>query len=825
MEEDQENHGPSASAKKKRCRRRRKPRSPKTNKVQPVEKQTPKKCHDAPMTKRDLYFVLNCELVSIGKGAPAVARVTMINWDAEVVLDTFVQVPVPVTDFRGTGISPEVISTHNPQAMSFAKARQAVQQTLKGKILVGYKLQDHLTSLGLTHPSTDVRDAAQFQLFQYEELDGVTHERLVIERSLNDLAMEFLQRELNHPFSPMDKCIISLDLYKAYRKEWEDFLVRETHSNYTKNRLPLEGTETSLPRFSTFDPTLQLTNNNIPVTSYQDREYSWYGVTMNESSSVYESQESSVKEPILTSEALQMLDYNRYGMMPAYGRQHPYFGQGSTLNESSSNQESSCYSEYYDESSAFSDYSCAPESLSSSVHEDAPQTCPLPLQETTTSSSWFRFGSRKSRYPLQIANEPMSSLKEEPEDVTGLTEHNTSADIQDKEAQTMLDEEQNNGEEDVVRALADDEKPSTGSWFSFRRPKSPRPGKKVDDFCDERDSTPARLRREKSPKQDSRLVESNDESNEQVAGTECLNFLSSSEIVPPESEQHVQDPFPECIKLEQQGETTSKVTAETEKQSSSWFSFRRTMKPSNNTRARYEQENAKEFLSESMKQQNLETDPVEVLGEEEEDWMREVLGSRNPQANDLLAIVWPEENAIELLPPSSGVEPPQSVPKESKWLPRFLRYSKSTGTETLARIDGMESTTPNSWLDQSTVPARINHPKILNPSFFSQDDVGAHYMAASSSVIFTPRSRLETESTLPTVASEAEDESCHSPFDESGKALFFIHGVDQNLSLSEEEGQKLENYDKSPAHRSMEDVGRVLDFVKDMEENLLFLNL
>jgi hypothetical protein len=213
---------------------------------------------------------------------------------------------------------------------------------------------------------------------------------------------------------------------------------------------------------------------------------------------------------------------------------------------------------------------------------------------------------------------------------------------------------------------------------------------------------------------------------------------------------------------------------------------------------------------------------------EEEDWMREVLGSPTLESKELLAIAWPEENAIELVPSITGAEPPQSLPKESKWLSRFLRTSsKSNGTDHLARMDGVEPTTSNVWFNQTTGPSRINNPKILNPSFFPRDDTGVNPQSTQTrtSIIFTPRSRLETESTLPTVASEAEDESSNSPIDESGKALYIFHGVDQNISFSDEEEQKLEKYNQSTAHKSMEDVGRVLDFVKDMEENLQFLNL
>jgi hypothetical protein len=42
-----------------------------------------KKQHDAPMTKRDIYFCLRCGVVSVGKQGTdvAVGRVTLLNWE------------------------------------------------------------------------------------------------------------------------------------------------------------------------------------------------------------------------------------------------------------------------------------------------------------------------------------------------------------------------------------------------------------------------------------------------------------------------------------------------------------------------------------------------------------------------------------------------------------------------------------------------------------------------------------------------------------------------------------------------------------------------
>jgi hypothetical protein len=100
-----------------------------------------KKKHDAPMTRSDLYFALDCEMVGIGPEGfdSAVARVTIVNWENQVVLDTHVQVPVPVTDYRThiSGIQPEDLDPQNG-ARTFDEVRDAVSQILKGKILIGH---------------------------------------------------------------------------------------------------------------------------------------------------------------------------------------------------------------------------------------------------------------------------------------------------------------------------------------------------------------------------------------------------------------------------------------------------------------------------------------------------------------------------------------------------------------------------------------------------------------------------------------------------------------------------------------------------------------
>ncbi|KAG7337988.1 hypothetical protein IV203_020640 [Nitzschia inconspicua] len=243
---------------------------------------TSKKQHDAPMMKRDLYFALHCERVAIGNkkktdGDPmspscpstapaaaaaalktdAVARVTLINWDNETILDTFVKVPVPVTDFYDTGIKPEQISTESPHAKSFASVRQTVESTLKGKILIGHEVENHLMMLGLTHPWTDTRDSAKF----FQAL--LVQANSCPPPSLEFLCKERLQRTLpplGHAERPMQNCIAALDLYKKNRKEWEEFLIAEAK----KKDAQLEDLTSQATRLRTYSYASSDQGSNTP---------------------------------------------------------------------------------------------------------------------------------------------------------------------------------------------------------------------------------------------------------------------------------------------------------------------------------------------------------------------------------------------------------------------------------------------------------------------------------------------------------------------------------------------------------------------------------
>lgn len=222
---------------RRRNRRRRKQGNQQQNSSprKHTSKATSTKPHDAPMQKKDIYFAMDCEMVGVGQDGldSALARVSIVNWDNIVVLDTFVKVSVPVTDYRTfvSGVRSEDIESDS--AMSLKDVRELVQTIIRGKVLIGHGLQNDLTSIGITHPWTDIRDTAIYKPFMKlsppsPSIDSYTlspsRENILRPRKLRELALEVLGKKIQvmgKPHCPTEDAIASMDLYKHARNDWE----------------------------------------------------------------------------------------------------------------------------------------------------------------------------------------------------------------------------------------------------------------------------------------------------------------------------------------------------------------------------------------------------------------------------------------------------------------------------------------------------------------------------------------------------------------------------------------------------------------------------
>lgn len=183
------------------------------------------------------YMALDCEMVGIGSDGKqsALARVSLTDWYGKVVLDTFVQVPSRVTDFRTfvSGVTPKDISTRT--AMDVVECRKQVAELLKDKVLVGHALKNDLQALLLNHPKENMRDTAKYRPFQRASGRNGGKWR---PRKLRDLVKEHLGISIQvdgESHDSTEDARATMDLFKRVRVAWEKELEKK-NAKLTKKR-------------------------------------------------------------------------------------------------------------------------------------------------------------------------------------------------------------------------------------------------------------------------------------------------------------------------------------------------------------------------------------------------------------------------------------------------------------------------------------------------------------------------------------------------------------------------------------------------------------
>jgi len=200
--------------------------------------------------QRVRYVAMDCEMVGIGlDGKQSIAaRVTIIDWDCKVLLDTFVKPTAEVTDYRTfvSGIAPENLvqeeeqqeeegscsdsccsssnssrsNSNHVSLVDIESCRQKVLDILKDKVLVGHALKNDLHALNITHPWYDTRDTAKYEPFMKVRFD----DGVLWPRKLKDLVDEKLKYEIQisgKPHSAYEDAKAALDVYRCAQYKWE----------------------------------------------------------------------------------------------------------------------------------------------------------------------------------------------------------------------------------------------------------------------------------------------------------------------------------------------------------------------------------------------------------------------------------------------------------------------------------------------------------------------------------------------------------------------------------------------------------------------------
>lgn len=168
---------------------------------------------------------MDCEMVGIGMDGldSMLARVTIIDWNHNVIYDKYVKPQHPVIDFRThvSGITKENLESEN--AIDFTKCRRQVNNIIHNKIVVGHGLTNDFQSLQMIHPWYMTRDTAYYQPFMKIKSTAQHNQSCYYcPRKLKELSIELLQMNIQgQSHSSIEDSIASLELYKLVQIQFE----------------------------------------------------------------------------------------------------------------------------------------------------------------------------------------------------------------------------------------------------------------------------------------------------------------------------------------------------------------------------------------------------------------------------------------------------------------------------------------------------------------------------------------------------------------------------------------------------------------------------
>lgn len=166
------------------------------------------------------YIAMDCEFVGVGSEGlqHALARVSLVNYNGQVLLDKYVRPRERIVDYRSaiSGIKPE----HMKIASEFQAVQLEVANLLTNRTVIGHGLTNDFKVLMLSHPRKLIRDTSKSRKFR-----SISHGKTP---SLKRLAKEILGVEIHSSaHDSVDDARVAMLLYRSCKDEWENSLFRQ----------------------------------------------------------------------------------------------------------------------------------------------------------------------------------------------------------------------------------------------------------------------------------------------------------------------------------------------------------------------------------------------------------------------------------------------------------------------------------------------------------------------------------------------------------------------------------------------------------------------
>ncbi|KAI8060518.1 ribonuclease H-like domain-containing protein [Gongronella butleri] len=160
------------------------------------------------------FVAIDCEMVGVGPGGEesALARVSLVNYNGAVLLDTFVQPQETVTDYRThvSGVTPALLKA----AMPFKEAQETVAALIQDRILIGHAVHNDLKALMLVHPKLLIRDTQKYKAFR-DLSKGRPPSLKMLVKSVLKMPIQ------SGSHSSVEDARFTLALYKHVKSDWE----------------------------------------------------------------------------------------------------------------------------------------------------------------------------------------------------------------------------------------------------------------------------------------------------------------------------------------------------------------------------------------------------------------------------------------------------------------------------------------------------------------------------------------------------------------------------------------------------------------------------